>query len=101
MIIDDGIQESLNGDCLDINELSNAINGELATISGHLHSSEWEARIRNNHTIDKDHPGLQLVYKLLLLGDVGRPCTRAEPKPGVVGDLNGMCDIPRAEDGSY
>ena len=53
-------------DRLDVDELANAVDAELAPIAGVLDAAKRQARIGDHHAVDKHLPGLDLVGEPVL-----------------------------------
>src|SRR5690348_13642407 len=73
---------------LDVHELADAEDAELAAVAGALHAAEGDARVRGHHRVDEHLTSLQVIAEALALGGVVRPCTRAESEGGVVCHAN-------------
>src|SRR6266545_2032607 len=80
-------------DRLDIDELTNPIGAQLAPVAGLFDPTEGQPRVRRNHAVDEHRPRLELVDEARALGRVVGPCTRAESKGRIVGQVDRRVDV--------
>src|SRR5205814_3007208 len=64
---------------LDVHELAQSVDSELATVAGMLHATERQAWIGRDHAVHEDESGLDLVDEPRALVGVGRPHASAGP----------------------
>ncbi len=77
------------------------MNAQLAAMARVLDASERKPRIRGDHPVHEDHTGLDFVNEAFLLPHVLGPNAGTQTETAVIGDLDGMIDIPRPKQGSY
>src|SRR4029077_10258683 len=83
--------------CLDVRELSYAVNSYVPPVSRPLHSSERDSWIRSHHLVYKNHSCFQVVDEALALFRIIGPGTCPQSKPAVICDADRVIDPFRAE----
>src|SRR3989449_9415582 len=71
-------------DCLDVDQLEQAVPAQLASDAAVLHAAERHPWIRLDDAVDEHHPGLHLSREFIGLTEVPRPEARAEAELRVV-----------------
>src|SRR5439155_13835410 len=84
----------------DVHHLQEAIAAQLASDPTVLHPAEGHPRIRLDHAVDEDHPGLDLPREFIGLADVPRPDARAEAELRVVRLLDRGVEVRHCHHGS-
>jgi hypothetical protein len=74
-------------------KLANAELTELASEAGVLDAAKWQARIRDDHSINEEKARLDFSDELIPLGFVSRPCGCAEAESRSVGNSDGVVEV--------
>src|SRR6516162_156971 len=80
-------------DRLHIREFTNAHCPQFPSVSRPLHPAKWNPRIGGHHTVDENHPRIQFVDELLLLGSIVRPGARPQSESTIIRNPDGIVNI--------
>src|SRR6516162_6001279 len=80
-------------DRLHIRELTNSYCAQFASVSRPLHSAKRNPRIGGHHTVDEDHPGIEFVDELLLLGPIVGPGAGPQSESTIIRNPNGIVNV--------
>src|SRR5262249_16096299 len=83
---------------LDVDELADAVGGELPPVAGALQAAKGEPRIAFDHAVDEDAAGLDLVDETLLFGGIVGPHRGAQAVAGAIGQSDGLFERAVAEE---
>src|SRR5579884_712755 len=83
-------------DGLDVGELADAEAAELAAVAAAFDAAEGEAGVGGDHAVDEDVAGFDATGELGAALDVGGPQRGAQAVGGVVGQLDGVVGVARA-----
>src|SRR5947209_5331019 len=86
-------------DRLDVDELADAEDAQLATVAAAFDAAERQARIGRHHAVDEYVARLDATRELLAAFDVPRPQGSPETVLRVIGQADGIERVARADDG--
>src|SRR5262245_52497928 len=89
---------SADPDGLDVDELTDALLGELPAVAGTLDAAEGQTRVRLDDAVHEHRAGLDLRGEPLRPNAILRPQRRAEPEHGVVGQPDGIAFVLGPDD---